>query len=94
MFAGPSITWATHRYVQKVFGVTPVQSLASGKPVFDVRGGTNAAGIGFSATQLLSKHWLLNLDTSTSWLQGSAADSPITEAIVRHSLAQTNDKHL
>jgi outer membrane scaffolding protein for murein synthesis (MipA/OmpV family) len=93
MFAGPSITWATHRYVQKVFGVTAVQSLASDKPIFDVHGGTNAAGIGLSATKVLSQHWLLNLDTSTSWLQGSAANSPITEAKVRHTLALSINYH-
>ncbi len=87
MFAGPSITWATHRYTQKVFGVTAVQALASGHPEFNVAGGKNAVGIGFSATRMITRNWLLNLDAAASWLQDSAADSPITEARLQRSLA-------
>jgi len=41
MFAGPSITWANHRYLSKEYGVTLTQSLASGDPIFNVHGGTN-----------------------------------------------------
>ena len=33
MFAGPSYTYADHRYLQKEFGITPAQALASGYPV-------------------------------------------------------------
>jgi outer membrane scaffolding protein for murein synthesis (MipA/OmpV family) len=87
MFLGPSITWASHHYVQKVFGVTQTQSLASGDPIFNVHGGTNAVGIGFSTTTFITQHWLLNADGAVSWLQGSAADSPITEARVQRALA-------
>ena len=38
MFLGPSITWANHSYLQKVYGVTQGQSLASGDPIFNVHG--------------------------------------------------------
>ena len=73
--------------MQRVFGVTPAQSLASDHPVFNVAGGTNAVGIGFSATKMLDHHWLLNLDSAASWLQRSAGDSPVTEARLQRSLA-------
>jgi outer membrane scaffolding protein for murein synthesis (MipA/OmpV family) len=42
MFAGPSITWANHRYLSKAYGVTLTQSLASGDLIFNVHGGTNS----------------------------------------------------
>lgn len=79
MFAGPSITLATHRYLQGEFGVTPAQSLASGHPAFDPHAGTDAVGVGFSATRFLTDHWLLNLDSALSRLKGSPDVSPITE---------------
>jgi outer membrane scaffolding protein for murein synthesis (MipA/OmpV family) len=93
MFAGPSLTWATRRHLQRVFGVTETQSLASGHPVFDVHGGTNSVGLGFSATRLITKNWLLNADAGINWLQGSAADSPITQSRVQRALAISIDYH-
>jgi outer membrane scaffolding protein for murein synthesis (MipA/OmpV family) len=93
MFGGPSVTFATHRYMQREFGVTLAQSLASGHPQFDVSGGRSAAGIGFSATRLITKNWLVNLDASGSWLQGSAADSPVTEARFQYVVALSANYH-
>lgn len=87
MFAGPSITFADHRYVQKEFGVTPAQALASGYPVFDVHGGTNAVGLGFSATRFLTDHWLVNLDAAINHLRGSADESPITQKARQRALS-------
>jgi outer membrane scaffolding protein for murein synthesis (MipA/OmpV family) len=91
MFLGPSITWADHRYLQKEFGVTQTQSLASGHPIFDVHGGTNSVGLGFSATRIFTEHWLLNMDAAISYLRGSAAESPITEARVQRAFALSVD---
>lgn len=89
MFLGPSITWANASYLQRVFGVTQTQSLASTEhyPVFNVEGGTNSVGLGFSATKFLSQRWLLNLNAAYSRLRGSAASSPITEAKVQRGLS-------
>ena len=87
MFAGPSITLATHRYLQSEFGVTPQQSLASGHPVFDPHAGMVAAGVGFSATRFITEHWLLNLDAAVSQLKGSPDVSPITESRTQRELA-------
>src|SRR5580658_968167 len=41
MFAGPSITLATHHYLQTLYGVTPEQALASGHPAYDPHAGTS-----------------------------------------------------
>jgi outer membrane scaffolding protein for murein synthesis (MipA/OmpV family) len=87
MFAGPSITLATHRYLQGEFGVTPAQSLASGHPAFDPHSGTDAVGVGFSATRFLTDHWLLNLDSALSRLKGPPDVSPITERRTQRVLA-------
>jgi outer membrane scaffolding protein for murein synthesis (MipA/OmpV family) len=86
MFAGPSITYADHRYLQKEFGVTPAQALASGYPVFDPHAGTNAVGFGFSATRFITDHWLINLDGAVNHLLGSARESPITQRAVQRAL--------
>jgi outer membrane scaffolding protein for murein synthesis (MipA/OmpV family) len=93
MFAGPSITWANHRYLSKEYGVTLTQSLASGAPIFNVHGGTNSVGFGFSATKMLTGKWLINLDAAVSQLRGSAANSPITEARTQRALAVSVNYH-
>jgi outer membrane scaffolding protein for murein synthesis (MipA/OmpV family) len=87
MFAGPSITLATHHYLQTLYGVSPEQSLASGHPEYDPHAGTSAAGVGFSATKFLTDHWLLNLDAALDQIRGSAAHSPLIERRTQHVVA-------
>lgn len=85
MFAGPSVTLATHHYMQVLYGVTPQQSAASGHPVYDIEhDGTSAAGVGFSATKFFGKHWLLNLDSAINEIRGRPARSPIVEKTDQH----------
>ena len=80
MFAGPSITVATHHYLQTVYGVTPSQSLASGHPIYnEPDSGLNSLGVGFSATKFITSHWLLNIDTAISQIRGSPGNSPLVE---------------
>jgi outer membrane scaffolding protein for murein synthesis (MipA/OmpV family) len=87
MFAGPSMTFGDHHYLQSEYGVTPAQSLASGHPVFNPHPGEAAVGVGFSATRFLTDHWLLNLDAALSKLKGSPDVSPITENSTQRVLA-------
>jgi outer membrane scaffolding protein for murein synthesis (MipA/OmpV family) len=88
MFAGASITMATHHYLQTLYGVTPLQSAASGHPVYEIpRAGTSAAGVGFSATKFVTDHWLLNLDAALSQVRGSPAHSPLVETRTQRVLA-------
>lgn len=85
MFAGPSVTLATHHYMQVLYGVTPQQSAASGHPVYDIEhDGTSAAGVGFSATKFLGEHWLLNLDGAINEIRGTPRRSPIVEKTDQH----------
>ena len=80
MFAGPSVTLATHHYMQALYGVTPQQSAASGHPVYEIRhDGTSAAGVGFSATKFIGEHWLLNLDAAINQIRDTPSRSPIVE---------------
>ena len=88
MFAGPSISFATHHYLQTLYGVTPSQAAASGHPAYDVaHAGTSAVGIGFSATKFVTKHWLINIDAAISQIRGSAAESPLIEEHTQRALA-------
>jgi outer membrane scaffolding protein for murein synthesis (MipA/OmpV family) len=92
MFAGPSITLATHHYQQTLYGVTPQQAAASGHPVYDIpHAGTTAAGVGFSATKVMGAHWLFNVDAAISQIRGSAAHSPLVEAHTQRMLAASLD---
>jgi outer membrane scaffolding protein for murein synthesis (MipA/OmpV family) len=92
MFAGPSITLATHHYQQVVYGISEEQALASGHPAYDItHTGTSAVGVGFSATKFITPHWLLNVDTAISQFRGSAANSPLIEAHTQRVLALSVD---
>lgn len=92
MFAGPSITLATHHYLQTLYGVTPEQSVMSGHPAYRIKdNGTNAAGVGFSATKFLTPHWLLNLDTAIDQIRGNASRSPLIERRTQRVLALSID---
>ncbi|MGH8137196.1 MAG: MipA/OmpV family protein [Steroidobacteraceae bacterium] len=94
MFAGPSITFGTRHYLQTLYGVTPVQSLASGHPVYEVlHGGTSAAGVGFSATKFITDHWLFNVDAAINQIRGSPAHSPLVERRTQRVIALSVDYH-
>jgi outer membrane scaffolding protein for murein synthesis (MipA/OmpV family) len=84
MFAGPSYTYADHRYMQREFGVTTTQSIASGYPVYDAHSGSNSMGFGFSSTFFITPKILLNFDTAITHLLGSAGESPITQRVTQH----------
>jgi outer membrane scaffolding protein for murein synthesis (MipA/OmpV family) len=91
MFAGPSATFGTHRYLQREFGVTPAQALSSGHPAFDAHAGIQSVGVGFSATGFITKHWLANIDAAITKLRSSAEISPITESATQRELAFSID---
>ena len=92
MFAGPSITMATHHYLQTMYGVSPAQSLASGHPEYEIpHAGTANVGVGFSATKFVTAHWLLNIDAAVSQIRGTPARSPIVESRTQKALALSVD---
>lgn len=87
LFAGPSITFADRRYLQRVIGVSKSQASASGYPVFDAHAGLNAIGLGLSATRFINSRWLVNVDAAINRLCGSARESPITQQDTQHVVA-------
>lgn len=92
MFAGPAITLATRHYMQTLYGVSEQQALASGHPQFLIaHDGTAGAGVGFSATKFLGKHWLINLDAAISQVRGAPAQSPLIERRTQRALALSFD---
>jgi outer membrane scaffolding protein for murein synthesis (MipA/OmpV family) len=92
MFAGPSITLATPRYLQSLYGVTPQQALASGHPQYAItRAATCAAGVGFSASKFINEHWIFNVDAAISQIRGTASRSPLVERRTQRSLALSID---
>jgi outer membrane scaffolding protein for murein synthesis (MipA/OmpV family) len=92
MFAGPSITMATHHYLQTLYGVSASQSAASGHPIYQIpHAGTSAAGVGFSATKFLTPHLLLNLDAALNQIRGSPAHSPLVETRTQRVIAVSFD---
>jgi outer membrane scaffolding protein for murein synthesis (MipA/OmpV family) len=94
MFAGPSITLGTAHYLQTMYGVTEQQALASGHPEYDItRAGTSDAGVGFSATKFIGKHWLINLDSAISQVRGTPARSALIEQRTQRVLALSFEYH-
>src|ERR1700761_7896447 len=88
MFAGPSVSFATHHYLQTLYGVTATQAVASNHPAYEVaHAGTSSAVVGFSATKFLTSHWLVNMDAAISQIRGSAAQSPLIEEHTQRVLA-------
>ncbi len=79
MFAGPSVTIADRKHEQTAYGISALQAIQSGYPVFTAHGGLESAGFGFSATRFFTKHVLANTDLSWSELLGSAGSSPIVQ---------------
>ncbi|GAC1308100.1 MAG: MipA/OmpV family protein [Steroidobacteraceae bacterium] len=80
MFAGPSFTVANRLHHQTVYGVSTAQAVASGYPAYQAHGGPDSAGLGFTATWILSERWLINADLAFDELLGSGKDSPITQS--------------
>ena len=92
MFAGPAITLATRHYMQTLYGVSKQQALASGHPEYLImHNGTAGAGVGFSATKFLGKHWLINLEAAISQVRGAPAHSPLIEQRTQRALALSFD---
>jgi outer membrane scaffolding protein for murein synthesis (MipA/OmpV family) len=83
MFAGPSVTFASRQYNQKVYGISATQAADSGYMIYNAHGGAQSTGLGFSATRFITPHWLVNTDMAWNHLLGSASDSPITQSSVQ-----------
>lgn len=80
IFAGPSLTWADARAMQRRFAVSASDAAASGFPEHSMHAGLKAATAGLSAVWLVDAHWIAEAFGGYSRLLGRAASSPLTHA--------------
>lgn len=78
--AGPRATLAGGDYMDTYFGVSAAESIASGMPEFDPRGGFKSVGVQASARYDVTENWALESSAGYSRLVGDAANSPLTGA--------------
>src|ERR1700722_1007128 len=92
MFFGPSITVADKRHLQDMYGVTNQQSSSSKHVAYSIeQSGIEATGLGFSATWIFSRHYLVNVDAAINYLGHLPADSPLVERASGHVVALSFD---
>jgi MipA family protein len=74
---GPRLTIQTQKAVAPYFDVTPVQSAASGLPVYSTGGGFTSWGFGAQARYDWSPQWATYLYVEYQRLVGAVANAPI-----------------
>jgi MipA family protein len=74
---GPRVTLATASAIGPYFGITAAQSLASGLPIFDAKGGVRSFGAGTQARYLWTPQWATHAFVEYERLTGDAGGSPL-----------------
>ena len=74
---GPRLAFASTAATMPYFGITPAQSIASGLPIFDARGGVHAYGVGGLARYEWSRQWATHFFVEYDRLAGDASNSPL-----------------
>lgn len=74
--AGPSVTFVTSKVNRAFFGVDPVQSAASGLPLYAPSGGLQQAGVNATLIVPVSRRMSIVGFAGYARLLGDAADSP------------------
>jgi outer membrane protein len=75
--AGPRLSLQSDKAVSPYFDVTPAQSLASGLPVYDARGGVTSWGAGAQARYIWSPQWMTYTYVEYQRLVGDVANAPL-----------------
>lgn len=75
--AGPRITFASAAALNPYFGVDAAQSVASGLPAYDARGGLRSYGAGAQARYAWTRQWATHVYAEYERLAASPGDSPI-----------------
>jgi len=75
--AGPRLTLATASATSPYFSVSPAQSIASGLPVYDARGGVRSWGAGAQARYEWSRTWATHMFIEYERLVGDAGNAPL-----------------
>ncbi len=74
---GPRVTLASTSATSPYFSITPGQSVASGLPVYDARGGLRSFGAGAQARYQWSNAWATHIFVEYERLAGDAANAPL-----------------
>src|SRR5262245_41970668 len=74
---GPRLSLATSQALQPYFGIDPSQSLASGLPVYDAKGGVKSYGAGAKARYQWTPVWATHAFIEYERLTAGAANSPL-----------------
>lgn len=74
---GPRMTLADTKATAPYFGIDAAQSLASGLPVFDAKGGVRSIGAGVQASYQWNPQWATRAYVEYDRLMSDAASSPL-----------------
>jgi outer membrane scaffolding protein for murein synthesis (MipA/OmpV family) len=76
---GPRLSFGDNRFADTYFGVSATESVDSGLPEFDAKGGLLGAGVELGARYLFNERW--GVEGAAGWqrLMNDAAESPVTE---------------
>ncbi|UPK38720.1 MipA/OmpV family protein [Bradyrhizobium sp. 186] len=85
--AGPRFTWKSNKATAPYFSVDAAQSLASGLPMYDAKGGAHSVGFGSQISYRINPQWEVHAYVEYEKLLGDAADSPLVK--LRGSSNQT-----
>jgi outer membrane protein len=85
--AGPRFTVESAKAVAPYFGINSMQSIATGLPMFDAKGGPHSVGAGAQISYKLTPQWELHSSVEYARLLGDAAASPLVK--LRGSANQT-----
>ncbi|MET3908892.1 outer membrane scaffolding protein for murein synthesis (MipA/OmpV family) [Bradyrhizobium sp. S3.3.6] len=85
--AGPRFTWKSTRATSPYFSVDAAQSLASGLPMYDAKGGAHSVGFGSQISYRINPQWEVHGYIEYEKLLGDVADSPLVK--LRGSSNQT-----
>jgi outer membrane protein len=74
---GPRVSFARTRAISPYFSINAAQSVVSGLPVFDAKGGIRSVGAGAQARYLWTPQWASHLFIEFERLTEDAARSPL-----------------
>ena len=74
---GPRISFASTRATTPYFSITPSQSVSSGLPVYDAKGGVRSVGAGGQVRYLWNPQWGTHVFVEYERLTGDARNSPL-----------------
>jgi outer membrane protein len=85
--AGPRFTWESTAATAPYFGITAIQAMATGLPVFNAQGGAHSVGAGAQLSYRFNPQWEAHSYVEYQRLLGDAANSPLV--VLRGSPNQT-----